>query len=263
LPLRRGVICLLAGAAILFSAPPDARGAGIYQDYSRIAYFLIAPAELSVEGRAARVDGTDNEASIYTVTSLMPFRLFLFQLDLPFISVVRNDDIQDGFGDPVFRLRFTAWSGDSEAFYILAGVRAGSMPFLLSDEALFPYSSGTLDLSAGVAFVDTLASVTWWAAGVATFPSRVEDSLSVSGLYDEYTQFTAGVRVPIGAKLGVLAGAALYLPSGHSTRQIYFADLDWYYSRALGFFGYVQVEGGSKDSRAANYSAGVGTKITF
>jgi len=226
-------------------------------------YFLVAPAELSVEGRATRVDGIDDEAAIYTVTSLMPFRLFLFQLDLPFVSIVSKDDIRDGFGDPVFRLRFKAWGGDSEAFYVLTGVRVGSLPFLLSDETLFPYSSGSLDLSAGVAFVDTLSSVTWWAAGVATFPTRVADSLSASGLYDEYTQFTAGVRVPIGEKIGVLAGAALYLPSGHSTRQIYVADVDWSYTHALGFFGYVQVEGGSKESRAANYSAGVGTKITF
>jgi len=263
LPLRRGSICLLAVAVILCCVPREARCAGLYQDYSRIAYFLIAPPELSIEGLAARADGADNKASIYRVTTLMPFRLFMFQLDLPFVSLVTSDDIQDGFGDPTFRLRFQAWAGDDEAFYILAGVRAGSLPFLLSDDSLFPYATGSLDLSAGVAFVDTLATVTWWAAGVATFPTRVEDSLSVSGLYEKYSQFSAGVRIPIGEKFGVLGGAAFYLPSGQSTRQIYFANLDWYYSRALGFFGYGQFEGGSKDSRAADYSFGVGTKITF
>jgi hypothetical protein len=159
-------------------------------------------------------------------------------------------------------LRFNAWSGDDEALHVLMGVRAGSLPFLLSDDSLFPYSTGSLDFSFGLAFVDTVATAAWWVGAVATYPTRVEDSLDASGLYREFTQLTAGLRVPVW-RFGVLAGATAYVPTGSATRQIYFADIDWRYSNAIGFFADVQAEGGPAESRVADYSFGLGTKINF
>jgi hypothetical protein len=193
----------------------------------------------------------------------MPFRLFLFQLELPYVSVVTSDNILDGFGDPVLRLRFKAWAGESAAFYVLSGVRLGSMPFLLSDDTLFPYSTGSLDFTVGVAFVDTLATVTWWASGTGTYPTRVEDGLKDAELHGEYSTFSAGTRFPVAKKFDLQIGAVMYVASGQSFRDVYFANLDWRYSGVAGFYAYGQFEGGSKEVWAADYSIGLGTKFTF
>jgi hypothetical protein len=218
---------------------------------------------LAVEGRAARTEGSDNEAAIYTLGALMPFKSLLFQLEVPYVSLVSADDLLDGFGDPVLRLRLTVWGGESAAFYALTGLRMGSLPFLLSDDSLFPYSTGSLDFTLGVAFVDTLASVAWWASSTGTYPTRVEETLKESGLHREYLTFSAGTRFPIAGKFDLQIGAVLCAPVNRSLRQVYFANIDWRYSAAAGFYLYGQFEGGEKEKRAADYTAGAGTKFTF
>jgi hypothetical protein len=193
----------------------------------------------------------------------MPFRLFLFQLELPYISMLTDDDIQNGFGDPAFRLRFKAWAGHEKVVYLLSGVRLGSLPFLLSDETLFPYSTGSLDFSIGVAFVDTVASVAWWVSGTATYPTRLQGFLEDSDLYGRHATLGGGLRVPIRNKMGLQAGALGYFPSGRSGRSIYFVDVDWRYSGVTAFYVHAQAEGGSEANRVIDYAIGIGTKITF
>jgi hypothetical protein len=257
------VICLFAGLFFVQLPPQTAFCTSSYQEFSRTAYFLITPAQLAIEGRATRTEGANNEAAIYTLGGLIPVKSLLFQLEVPYISLVKSGDILDGFGDPVLRLRMRGWRGESAAFYVLSGVRIGSLPFLLSDDTLFPYSTGSLDFTAGVAFVDTLASVTWWASLTGTYPTRVEDSLKESGLHREYSTFSAGTRFPMANKFDLQIGAVLYAPANRSLRQVYFASVDWRHSAAAGFYVYGQYEGGAKEKRAADYTAGVGTKFTF
>ncbi len=259
--IRQGVLCLLAGLFFSLSSPQQAFATSSYQDFSRTVYFLMAPAELSLEGRAARAEASNNEAAIYTLGALMPFRLF--QLEVPYISAVTSDNILDGFGDPVFRMRFRAWGGNSASFYVLSGVRMGSLPFLLSDDSLFPYSTGSLDFSLGAAFADTLATVTWWASLSGTWPTRVEDDLKDAGLHREYATFSVGTRFPVARKFDLQLGAAMVIPANRSYRQLYFANIDWWYTDVAGFYAYGQIEGGSKEDWESDYAVGVGTKLTF
>ena len=254
---------LLAGLCFSLSSPQEVLSTSSYQDFSRTAYFLIPPPQLSLEGRAVRAEASNNEAAIYTLGALMPFRLFLFQLEVPYVSLVTRDNILDGFGDPVLRMRFKAWAGESASVYLLSGVRMGSMPFLLSDERLFPYSTGSLDISFGAAFVDTLATVTWWASLTATYPTRVEDALKDAGLHAEYSTFSAGTRFPVARKLDRQLGAVMVIPTNRSLRQVYFANIDWRYTGVAGFYIYGQYEVGTKDDWAADYAIGVGTKFNF
>ena len=242
---------------------PQPASAGLHQDYSRTAYFLIAPPDAAVEARVATADAPHSDATIYTLSALLPFRLFLFQLEFPYVSAVTADDILDGFGDPVFRLRFTAWSGSERSLYLLFAARMGSLPIVLSDQLLFPYASGSLDFGLGVAFADTIASVAWWLSVSATTPTRVEEPLGESGLHDDYSTATGGIRFPVSRYFDIQGGAVAVFPKGRSTRQIYFANVDWNYTPVAAFYSYVQVEAGPEETRAVDYSVGVGTKITF
>jgi hypothetical protein len=261
--LTRGRGGLLVCAVILFLSPQEAYSTGIYRDYTRFSSFLTAPQQLALYAGVTRTRAPQNEAAIYTLATWMPFRLFLFELRLPYVSFVTSDNIQDGFGDPALNLRFKAWAGEQKVLYLLSGVRLGSFPFLLSNEDLFPYSTGSLDFSIGIAFVDTLVSVTWWISAIGTHPTRVDDALEDSDLYGSYSTVGAGIQLPLKAGFGLQTGAIGYIPNDRSLRQIFFADLDWRYSDVTGFYGYFQAEGGSRDERAADYSFGVGTKITF
>ncbi len=254
---------LLAGLCFSLASPQEVLPTSSYQDFSRTAYFLVTPPQLSLEGRAVRAEASNNEAAIYTLGALMPFRLFLFQLEVPYISLVTSNNILDGFGDPVLRLRFKAWAGESASVFLLSGVRMGSLPFLLSDETLFPYSTGSLDLSFGAAFVDTLATITWWASLTGTYPTRVDDTLKDAELHGSYSTFSAGTRFPIARKLDLQLGAAMIIPASGSFRQLYFANIDWRYTGVAGFYGYGQYEGGTKEDWAADYAIGVGTKFNF
>jgi hypothetical protein len=261
--IRQGVVYLLAGLCFSLSSPQAAFPTSSYQDFSRTAYFLISPPQLSLEGRAARTQASNNEAAIYTLGALMPFRLFLFQLEVPYISLVANDGILDGFGDPVLRLRFTACGGESAAVFLLSGVRMGSLPFLLSDDTLFPYSTGSLDFSFGAAFVDTLGTVAWWTSITGTYPTRVEDALKDSGLHGSYSTFSAGTRFPVARKLDLQLGAAMYFPANGSLRPVYFAGIDWRYTAVAGFYAYGQYEDRTEQDWAPDYTVGVGTKFNF
>lgn len=235
----------------------------MYEDYNRSASFLIAPQELSLEAWAARADAPDGDGAIFTAASSMPFKLFLFRLDLPYVSADSTGDIRNDFGDPAFRLRFRAWSGRTKAVYILSSVRLGSLPFLSPDENLYPYATGSLDFGLGVAYVDTTGSVTWWASGSATRATRVAVALSADGLYGDHADCSAGIAVSPTENIRFQVGAAGNFPTGESSRQIYFGSLDWAYSSSTAFFVSGQAEGGPSEDRVFDYAIGVGSRITF
>ena len=244
-------------------APHTALAAGLHQDFSRSTYFLIAPSQYAVEGRASLADAPSGDAAVYTATATMPFRLFLFQLEFPYVAAAENDTLSNGAGDPVFRMRFTAWSGGAKSVYVLFTARMGSLPIVSSQQALFPYATGSLDLGVGLAYADTVASVAWWLSGMAITPTRVEEPLGDSGLYDDYATSSAGVRFPVSRFFDLQGGVAFVFPKGQSTRPVYFGDLDWNATTATTFYGYVQFEGAAQEDRAVDYSVGLGTRIRF
>lgn len=235
--------------------------AGTYQSIPRWAHYMIAPQELTVEGSVSRAEGQNNDAYVYAVTSLMPFKSLLFQLQIPYISYVAPDSVRNQLGDPSLNMRFKAWHGDGWSFNLLSGVRAGSLPFFEGNQDLYPFSTGTFDLSAGIAFVDTLASVPWWVAGTGSYAMRVDEVLE--GVYGNYSTLSAGLLAPMSSRLDAQLGALFWFQTGQATRQIYFADIDWAYSEALGFYVFGQVEAGPEAVRATDSSAGLGTIITF
>ena len=242
-------------------APQVAYSTGIYWDLSRTAYFVIAPPVFSLEGRASRVEAPNNEATVYTVASFMPLRTFLFQLEIPYISVVTQEAIQNEFGDPVFRLRVRLVRGDERALHLLGGIRLGSLPFLESNEQLFPYSTGSLDLSLGLAFVDTVGAVPWWISATGTMPTRVDTA--IADTYTRSSSVAGGAMGPLTDGVRLMIGALVTFQSGQTTRFAYYADLNWSYSATTGFYTFGQAESGSEDTRTIDYSVGIGTRITF
>jgi hypothetical protein len=237
--------------------------AGVYEDYNRFTSFLAAPQEFSLEGWASRVDASETKAAVYTAGGSLPFKSLLFRLEFPYVSRISPTDIRNDFGDPRFRLRLRAWSGATRALYVLSGVRMGASPFLSPDVNLYPYATGSVDIGLGVAYVDTVASVTWWTSASATHATRIDDTLSVSGSYGDYAEATAGIAVSVTERIRVQIGVVGSFPKGASSRQIYIGSVDAIYSGVVTFFVSAQMEGGPTADRVFDHSIGVGTRMRF
>ncbi|MDH3215718.1 MAG: hypothetical protein OEN01_05420 [Candidatus Krumholzibacteria bacterium] len=209
------------------------------------------------------IDAPGDEAAIYTLSAQLPFKNVFLQPELPYISRVTGDDIENAFGDLTLRVRVRAWGTRHGVVHLLSGLRIGGGPFLESDASLFPYATGSMDLEIGVAYVDTITSITWWVSSLATYPKRVDDVLGQAGLYENYVTIGTGLVLPLQSKFDLQFAAFGYLSRGQPAREIYFADLCWKYSSLIGFCGFAQVEGGSRGARAMDFSVGLGTRLTF
>lgn len=265
MPFGRWAICLYVWAAFSVLSPRSAEAVGLYQDYNRFSSFLLVPAVTSIDAGATRtrMDSPAEDAAIYTLSARLPLRTILFQLELPYASLATKDDIQNAFGDLTLRIRFTGWAPGGKALWLLSGVRLGAAPFLRSSAEFFPYSTGSLDFEAGLAYVDTMEAFTVWVASVATHPTRVDDVLKDSNLYKSYLTIGAGVAVTPGPAVALQAGAIAYFPRGHSIRHIHFVEAEWRYSQITAFYGFAQIEAGDEATRATDIAAGLGTRITF
>jgi hypothetical protein len=235
----------------------------VYEDCARFASFLTAPQTSSVDASASRVDAESADASIYVVGSMLSYKQLLVRLEFPYVSRISPSDIQSDFGDPHLRLRLRAWSSGNNAFHILSTLRMGSMPFLTPDENIYPYATASLDVGAGFAYVDTVASVTWWTSACAVHPMRLQDAIDSTGVYGDYTEATAGLAIAVTSELRIQAGVAGNFPSGASSRQIYFGAVDAVVTPAAAFYLSWQLEGGPSFDRVWNRSISLGMRMTF
>ena len=232
---------------------------GTHEDFSRFSHFLVAPLEYSLSARFTRTDAEGHEASVFTVHGRIPFRQYLIvQPEVSHVSLFSNSDIFNSFGDFRVRFRLTAWSSNGAAVHLLGSVRTGS-----GTDRVFPYSTGSLDVEAGLAVVDTLASIMWWASATAVYPNRVDDTLKDAGLYGNHATVTGGVMIAMTDRLVLQGGVAAVMPDNADVRDVYFLDFDYQYTPATAFYALFQAEGAERSARATDFAIGAGVRVSF
>lgn len=251
----------MATWAVLISVTAKpARSSGVYEEFGRFFTFVLAPQAYSIDGHVALTGAPDNEASVFTLSTNAPHQSWiLVQPEISYVSKTTPTEVFNSAGDAMVRVRVRLWHAPSVAVHVLPAVRLGT-----GTAELFPYSTASIDIELGLAVVDTIGSrAGWWASGSAIYPTRVQDQIKEGHLYGNWATGGLGVILMPGSRWLFKGGGMALYPAGHRTRQIYFADLDFSYSAHTTWYLTSLVEGGTRDNRAVDYSAGFGIRVTF
>jgi hypothetical protein len=239
--------------------PRPASSSGIFEDQARLSYFLRAPLQGALDGRASRTHAVDHDAAVFAWTASYSLReRFLLQGELSYITFVGSDEIEGDFGDFIFRFRARLFPQTKPSFLFVGTWRAGT-----GTAELFPYSTGSTDFEFGLAVVDTLSAFTWWARGTAVYITRASDALKVDDEHVNYATVAAGAIVLLGKRLNLEGGVTAYIQKSGGLRPVYFADIDYQVTPATAFYGSAQAEGGDRDDRANDLALGVGIRVFF
>jgi len=242
-------------------APDFAFSIGLHSDEGRFSYFLRAPRVIQFDGRLARTDGDHQVGTLYSTSVNFPAKFrYLGQLDISFVSLADQEEIIDGIADLKFNSRYRV-AGPVSA---LALLRTGS-----GKNTIFPFSSGTVDLELGLSVVDTSAvfgeqrPTIWWAS--VTGARIIRNSDSLSEVHQNFAKAGLGVvlRPMRRVRLDVQGGLFGYWFEDGATRQVFFTELDYVFSRVMAFFGTAQAEIGSEDDRPTDYTITVGLRVLY
>jgi hypothetical protein len=258
-------------AGLLLFTARGALAVGPFVDVGRMSAFLRSPQRTSVSGSITRADGRGVEGSVFVLSADFPLQsAFLFQLEFPYLSAAYDKEVDDGFGDATFGLRARAWKGERKTFLVTGALKTGS-----GTSTLFPFSTGSIDVEAGLAFVDSvgvdssatalepLRSFSYWIAAAGVYPLRVEDSLRDSGLHTRYARAGGGALVALTRRIELEAGGmALFFPEG-AVRPIYFSRLSFAFSEVSRISLVVQRETGDELDRAVNGSVGFDLTVMY
>jgi hypothetical protein len=252
------VLSLVALAMLVVSAKP-AISSGPYEDFGRFSSFLVAPQLQTLDGRFTRADAPDNDALIITLSGRIPYRSFLLvQPELSYVSMTTGGETLNTAGDLKVRARLRMWKKGGAGLYFVPGVRTGS-----GSADAFPYSTASIDIDAGLAFVDTLTDVAWWLSTTAVYATRVDDALKDSNLYGNYATASFGAMLPPTERILLMAGVTAVLPQHETAREVYFLDGEFEYSPSMTYYVSLQAEAGSRANRAINFAVGGGVRLTF
>jgi hypothetical protein len=93
--------------------------------------------------------------------------------------------------------------------------------------------------------------------------TRLSDRLKTGDLHGNYATLGGGLVYPLSRRFEIeLGGLGLRFRSGE-TREIYYAQLAFYYSRSTQLFTTVQGERAAREERASDYSAVIGMSVEF
>jgi hypothetical protein len=244
---------------------------GPFVDVSRFSAFLRSAHEHSVDGSITRADAPGAPASIFSVAASFPVRsAFLLQVEFPFVTVGYDEEVEDGFGDALFRLKSRLWRGSHKSLALDTSVRMGS-----GSVTLFPYASGSTDIEIALAFVDSigigegatalepLRSFSYWIVAGGNYPLRVDDTIEEAGLYDRCLEVGGGVVAALAKKLEIEAGGLGLVFAEGPVREVYFSRLTWGLTESSRISVVVQGERGDREDRAFDASAGIDLTVTY
>ncbi|MCZ6767592.1 MAG: hypothetical protein O7D32_11750 [bacterium] len=250
---------LLAGVAVLVIAPVPCGGVGLYEDIGRFSFFLRSARYRTIDGRTAFTEGTTSEAAVFAIGIQHPAHsAFLIGAHVSFATNRLGDSLTTGSGDLRLSSKGELWAGNDRSLYLLAGLRFG-----IGDLKVFPYASSSFDFELGLAYVDTLSSVTWWATAGGVVVAQVDSDLKENGLYGNYALTGGGVVFSLRRRLDLQVGAMAYGFREGGERLIYFSDLDFKYSQFLAANVLLQVEGGNEAVRAYDYAIVFGVRASY
>jgi hypothetical protein len=222
-------------------------------------------------GSITRADAQGSGASIFYLAGYVPVRSsFLLQPEIPYISLARDDEVDDGFGDVRLRVKARVWAGQGKRLFLVSSFRFGS-----GTATLFPYSTASSDLEFGGGFVDSigsrdgqggmepLRSLSYWVRTTAVYVIRLTDSLEQAELHGNYATIGGGIVLPLSRRFDLeIGGMGLFFKTG-AVREIYFAEVDAVATPSMALFVIVQGERGDWEDRAIDASAGAGLKVRY
>jgi hypothetical protein len=239
--------------------PRPAGAIGAYEDLARFSAFLRAPLQSSLDGRVTRADAESEDAAIFYVGSHLPVRTrYLIQLEISYASIVRGGEIDNGFGDFRIRGKTTVWGGNTWAIPVYAGLRAGS-----GSNEVFPYGTKSVDWELGIALVDTVGSVSWWADVGGVLVTQLPDHLEGTDLHETFVQAVGGLAIGFKQRYSWQVGAGGMLYKSGARRGIVFTELDLRYNPSFDFLGFIQAETGPDNDRVNDLAGGVGFVVFY
>ena len=261
---------ILAAGLLSFAASP-VFSVGPFVDASRVSAFVGAPLGRGLAGSITRADSRGQGVSFFVLAAPIRVRsAFLIQPEISYITLALDDDVEDGFGDVVLRAKARAWTGHRKTLSIVSSLRLGS-----GSATLFPYSTASTDVEAGMAFVDSigatgggdglqpLRSLSYWVTASGLYVIRLDDRLDEAGLHGSYTTAGGGVLVALSPKVELeVGGLGLFFHSG-AVREVYFSTLTAALSPVTHLYVTVQGERGDWRERAVDASATLGLAVSY
>lgn len=250
---------LFAVILLVLITPAKLPALGVYEDIYELSRLLSTPLDRSIAGSVLRAERSDYDASGFIFSADYPLKSdILVRAELSYFTLSTDAGIESGFGDFRFGARASLLDRDRFHLFATGGLRTGS-----GSNAIFPYSSGSLDVQAGIACIDSLSLVTLWGELTAVRVSNKPGGLSETEDHGDYAALTAGLTLPLSERLAFHFGGAGFMFKAEGSREIYFAGCDYVHSRALRFFASLQAEGGRSEERAADMSVRSGIRVNY
>ena len=206
-----------------------------------------------------RAEGPDHDASGFFFSADYPLKsIFLLRAELSYITLSTNAGIESGFGDFRFRVRAAVFDRNQFHLYATGALRSGS-----GSNAVFPYSSGSLDVHAGIGCIDSLSQLTIWGELTAVRVSNKPGGLTEAEDHGDYAALSAGLTLLLSDQFTFHFGGSGYVLKEERSRELYFVGCDYIHSPELRFFLSLQAEGGRSDERVSDMSVRSGIRVTY
>lgn len=242
----------------LLALPRPALATGLYLDATGAVTFLTSPQSRALSGRLARTEGTDPDATIYLLDVTLPIRDYaLVEVDIPFVAL-EQQDVERGLGDATIRARARLFERPTRKLYLISSLRTGS-----GTTRVYPFASQSIDIEAGLAYVDTLTHFDWWISAAGAWVLREPEGIPEEQAHGNFGQFGLGLDLtavrPIRFGLGVVSAV---FAEGRS-RLVYLAVLGYQRSQWLTLSLAGQMEGGREEYRVGDYSVTAGIRVYY
>jgi len=251
---------LIVAASVVVWAilPLKAGAAGVYENAAAEPAFLLSPRRVTL---GADLDFSRNdpiEASIYRVGAVFPLRkAFMVGLEQTFVSVSDTSDIKSGIGDLTIRGSARTWGRSHRAVYLLGFLATGT-----TKQEYFPYSSKTLDISAQLAYADTLGDATLYTTIGRTWVNRSDEDRPVDVRHTDCWRGSAGAAIGSGDVRG--EGGVLYeYTSDKAERLVWHGAVSVIASDAMVLRASVQFETGEEVQRVSDWAGSLGFTVRF
>jgi hypothetical protein len=261
--MHRFVIAAWAFAAatsgFLLAGPGKSGAAGIFENASAEPAFLLSGRRITLSGVFDYSRGPATDASIYRVAATFPLRnAFMVGIDQPFVAVSDDEDIASGIGDLWLRASARLWRGQGRHLALLGYVNTGS-----GDRDFFPYSSQTLDVSASLAYADSIGAITVYGMFGNTWVHREQQGGSDDVRHTDHWRASAGVAMALGPRVGVWAGGRIEDYRSGARRDLVYALSRFVLAPTLRLDAEFQAELGPEEQRVGDWATSLLAVIPF
>ncbi|MBI4719957.1 MAG: hypothetical protein HY770_01730 [Chitinivibrionia bacterium] len=249
---------LAAAVLVCLILPGDLSALGVYEDYFDRALFLASPRTQSLTAGILRTENGDRDASCFFACADYPLLSFiLLRAELSYGVLAEAAKTESGMGDLLLRGRAAVLARSPLHLYATCLLRTGS-----GSNAVFPYSSGSIDVGAGIGCVDSLSMLTIWgevtAASVNNKPGGVSEEQ-----HGNYATVALGLVLPATTRAAFHCGGAGYFSWKGGARDVYFAGMEYAHSPAMDFFLSLQAEGGAAGERIFDFGLRSGVRLFY